>query len=799
MKINLKWLREYVNIEENPENFAEDLTMFGLNVEKVEKKDPEFEGVVFGRIAEVTEHPKADRLKICRVDVGGESLLNIVCGAPNVRKGLGVPVAVSGAVLPGNFKIKKTKLRGQVSEGMICSESELKIGNDSSGIMELNSDFPCGTDLSDELTGTDVVLDIEVTPNRPDQLSYIGIAREAAAMYDLKLNKPGIMDLQTGGDFKIEIEDFEDCPRYSAALIDNIKIKESPEWMKRYLISIGIKPVNNIVDITNYVLMETGHPLHAFDRDKLAEAKILVRRAVNGEKIITIDGRERELKSHNLVITDGVTPIAVAGVMGGVETEITEDTRSVLLESAVFSPKIIRQSKRELNLDTEASYRFERGSDINITRYALGRACRMIEDLEAGNVNRLCLDSFEGDIENYKKDIIVSRGNVNRIMGTNLSSEEIASHLEKLKLKSIVDEDILTVSVPTFRLDLNEEVDIIEEAARVYGYNNIKGEGAGLINTFPIIDPTDKRNEYLTNYLASRGFAEVITSSFMSEEDLEIFGLAVQGKHDKSVKISNPLTSSQSLLRTSLIPGLLRVIDNNSSNEQRGLKIFEMGKVFYHINDGDGLPGEETHLAAVFNRNAVPRQWIEKEREFDFFDMKGELESIFSIFNRLEDTEMVRKEERKNPHIFQWVKKNKLIAECGRISSQTAARYNIDSQIFYFVVFMDNLKGEKYSRERYTKPSPYPAIKRDLCVITEERVTFSEIKKVIYKNSKYLESIQLFDYYTDSSNKNYKRSYTFTLSFRSHEATLKDNKIDKIIEKILRALERKLKVFLRKE
>ncbi|HMA75869.1 MAG TPA: phenylalanine--tRNA ligase subunit beta, partial [Candidatus Krumholzibacteriaceae bacterium] len=697
-------------------------------------------------------------------------------GAPNVREGLGVPVAVSGAVLPGNFKIKKTKLRGEVSEGMICSESELKIGNDSSGIMELSKDYPCGTDLSDELTGTDVVLDIEVTPNRPDQLSYIGIAREAAAMYDLRLNKPGVIDLQTGGDFRIEIENPDDCPRYSAALIDDVKIEESPEWMKRYLISIGVKPVNNIVDITNYVLMETGHPLHAFDRDKFSEEKILVRRAVNGERIITIDGQERKLKPHNLVITDSVTPIAVAGVMGGLETEITETTRSILLESALFSPKTIRQSRRELNLDTEASYRFERGGDISITRYALGRACLMIEELHAGNVNRLCLDRVEGDIENYKKDIRVRRRNVNRIMGTNLSSEEIASHLEKLKLKSVGDEDILTVSVPAFRLDLNEEVDIIEEVARVYGYNNIKGEGTGLINTFPTIDPTDKRNEYLTNYLAARGYAEVITSSFISEEDLEIFGSVVKGKEDKSVKISNPLTSSQSLLRTSLIPGLLKVIDNNPLNEQRGLKIFEMGKVFSHIHGGDGLPGEENHLAAVFNRYALPRQWIEKEREFDFFDMKGELESILSIFNRFEDTEMVKKEKRENPHIFQWVKKNKTIAECGMISSQVASKYNIDSQIFYFVVFMDNLKGKKYSRKRYTKPSPYPAIKRDLCVITEERVTFSEIKNVIHKNSKYLESIQLFDYYTDDSNENYKRSYTFTLSFRSHEATLKDNK-----------------------
>jgi phenylalanyl-tRNA synthetase beta chain len=388
---------------------------------------------------------------------------------------------------------------------------------------------------------------------------------------------------------------------------------------------------------------------------------------------------------------------------------------------------------------------------------------------------------------------------VNRIMGTNLSPEEIASHLEKLELKSIVDGDLINVSVPTFRLDLDEEIDIIEEVARVYGYDNIKGEGTGLTNTFPDIDSTDKRNEYLCSYLASKGYAEVITSSFVSEEDLELFRWSKYDKQHNPVKILNPLTASQSALRTSLIPGLLGVIANNPLSERKGIRVFEMGKVFSRANSGKGLPREKFHLSAVFTRNAEPKQWIEKERKFNYFDMKGELESILSMFNDLEDIKMVKKEGMPQLHIFQWIKKNQLLAECGEVPRETAKKYDIESQIFFFVVYLDNLEKDAYSRKRFFSFSLYPAVKRDLCVITEERITFSEIKAVIYNNSKYLESILLFDYYKDNQQEKDKRSYTFTLSFRSDESTLKDKKIDKIIEKILRALERQLKVFLRKE
>ena len=359
MIVSLNWLKRYVDIEEDPATLAHDLTMFGLNVESVDVKGGEYTGVVFGRVLECGKHPDADKLSVCKVDAGTGTPLNIVCGAPNVRTGLSVAVAVQGAVLKGGFKIKKTKLRGQVSEGMICSETELGIGEDASGIIELDMDLEPGADLSGRLGSSDVILDIEVTPNRPDQLSHFGIAREIAALYMRKLREPEFFGLEPGYDFKIETEDEGDCPRYSAAFVNEINVGPSPQWMQELLMSAGVKPIYNIVDVTNFVLLEMGQPLHAFDRDMLGRDGILVRRGKPGEKMYTLDGIEREVGEDVLLITDGETAVGVAGVMGGRDSEITDRTKRVLIESAWFGPRAVRRSSRELKLDTEASYRVE--------------------------------------------------------------------------------------------------------------------------------------------------------------------------------------------------------------------------------------------------------------------------------------------------------------------------------------------------------------------------------------------------------------------------------------------------------
>ncbi|RKZ08132.1 phenylalanine--tRNA ligase subunit beta, partial [bacterium] len=363
MKVSINWLKRYVVIEEDALTLAKDLTMFGLNVEEVIEQQPRFKGVVFGKVLEVSRHPSADKLSVCKVEAGGPEPLNIICGAPNVAEGQSVPVAIHGASLPGGLKIKRSKIRGIVSEGMICSEVELGIGDDSSGIMVLDFETKPGTPLEEVLGSKDTILDIEVTPNRPDQLSHFGVAREIAAMYKRGLKLPETISLDDLSDFDLAIDDKDDCPRYTAAFIDNVNIAPSPKWMQELLISVGMKPINNIVDITNFILMELGQPLHAFDRDRLEGDKIRVRRAEKGEKIVTLDEVERELDEEILVIADASKPVAIAGVMGGIDTEVTGSTKRVLLESALFERRLIRRARKKFRLETEASYRFEREGD----------------------------------------------------------------------------------------------------------------------------------------------------------------------------------------------------------------------------------------------------------------------------------------------------------------------------------------------------------------------------------------------------------------------------------------------------
>ncbi|MBD3178923.1 MAG: hypothetical protein GF417_04595, partial [Candidatus Latescibacteria bacterium] len=513
-----------------------------------------------------------------------------------------------------------------------------------------------------------------------------------------------------------------------------------------------------------------------------------------GESIVTINGNERELSENHLVITNTEVPVAVAGIIGGQETEVTGATDKILLESAVFDPGAIRSGSRDLDIETEASYRFERGADPGITVFAIRRACYLIEKLGAGRVKSSYSDIGGDKVQ--KSSIELDRSYANKIIGTNLSSEEISRHLENFNLECSSSGDTIKVEVPTYRLDLIEDIDLVEEVARSYGYNNIKGEGAGLRNLYPESDPVEKRNSYLTDYLAARGYAEVITSSFMNMKDPEKFGWPEKDPRNSYIQIDNPLTSLQTSLRTSLLPGLLRVLKDNPRAEQKGIRIFELGKVFLPGKKGKGLPDEQMHLTALYSGNAFPRQWIIEERKFDYFDMNGELEGILAMFVPIDDLSLEREIEAGPEFMFKWFNRNKLVAESGMIGAE--AGDELDSEVFYFTVYLDTL-GDSFMQQGYVRPSPYPAVKRDLCVIAGERVGFSDIKKVVLRNSKYLEDITLFDYYRDEQSEEDRRSYTFSLSFRSAEGTLKDSRVNRIIDKILRALELELKVFLRQE
>ncbi len=799
MKVSLNWLKRYVDIEEEPATLSHDLTMFGLNVEGVEITGGEYSGVVFGRVLESGQHPNADKLSVCKVDTGGEAPLDIVCGASNVRAGLSVAVAVQGAVLKGGFKIKKTKLRGEVSEGMICSETELGIGEDSSGIIELDMDLEPGASLDGKLGSSDIILDIEVTPNRPDQLSHFGVARELAALYMRELREPELFDLGPGYDFNIETEDDGDCPRYSAAFVDEINVGPSPKWMQDLLVSAGVKPIDNIVDVTNFVLLEMGQPLHAFDREKLGRDGIFVRRGKEGETFYTLDDIEREVCEDDLLITDGETPVGVAGVMGGRDSEITDSTRRVLIESAWFDPRAVRRSSRDLKLDTEASYRFERECDPGITVKALQRACMLIAEIGAGKPEKLYADYLADSGLIEPRTITLRTKQANRLMGTKLAVDDLVELLSRLELVSKVDGKDVSVTIPTFRRDIAEEVDLIEEVARLYGYDNIGRDEERRSSLFSEVSVTDMRNDELCDRLASRGFAEVITTSFMDPGDPGRFEWGENDSRSHPVEISNPLTVAQSAMRSSLLPGMLRVIQRNAPVEREGIRIFELAKVFLQREEGSGLPREELHLTAMFTRKSGPLQWHGEQRDFDFFDMTGEAESAMGWLGAPEDLAMERRKADEPDFIFEWIIKNKPVGACGMIPARIAARFDIETPVYYFDLVLDAFPPGGGGRTAFTMISPYPAVKRDLSVMAPERVTFCDIRNVVKKRAKHLESVRLFDYYRGDRLGEGKKSYAFRMTFRSLEGTLDDETVDKTIEKVLASLQNELQVALRSE
>lgn len=798
MKISLNWLRRYVRIEEDAVALAHDLTMFGVNVEGIEALAPPFKGVVFGKVIEVKRHPGADKLTLCTVEAGGTRPLNIVCGAPNVKAGMRVPVALEGAVLAGRTKIKKSKIRGEVSEGMLCSESELGIGDDRSGIMGLDFDEKPGMSLEGRLGENEYVFDIEITPNRPDLLCHVGIAREIAALYRRELTLPGFPELPTGDDFNLKIENGADCPRYTAAFVEDVVVGPSPEWMQKLLKAVGQSTINNVVDATNFVLMELGQPLHAFDRDTLAKDTIFVRRARKGETIVTLDDVERELDPQILVIADEDRAVAIAGIMGGRDTEVREGTKRILVESAVFAPRLVRRGRQRLRLETEASYRFEREADIGIPKDAAARVCRLIEEMGAGKALPRCAERISDQSALEKRTVSLRVSQANRVMGTHLAADDIAGLLERLELPTRVSPEILHVAVPTFRRDIGEEVDLVEEAARVYGYDHIGREEGTRCGIFSEISAGDVRNENIIDYLVSRGFAEVVTSSFMDPGDPVRMSWDMKDERCYPMRVANPLTEAQSALRTSLLPGLLNVIRRNTPAEHEEIRLFELGKVFIPGAGGAGLPREEMHLVALFARHALPLQWIERQRQIDFFDMKGELETLIERFGLGGGITMIPQHDRRG-QVFNWFVNGAVLAECGVIGKGVSEAFDTEAPIFYFDLFLDVLPVAGARWVKFSPVNPYPAVKRDLCIVVSERVCFSEVRNVVMKQTQYLDSIRLFDYYRGGHLGEGKRSYTFRLSFRSPAGTLDGIAVDREVQRILGALQRELQAAIRTE
>ncbi|MCP4690890.1 MAG: phenylalanine--tRNA ligase subunit beta, partial [Desulfobacterales bacterium] len=635
MKVSLSWLNDYVPVEMDVNRLADALTMVGLEVEGVEDRWRCLESVVVGRVLEVKPHPDADKLTLCRVDVGGRTA-PIVCGAPNVVADMLTPVALPGAVLPDGLVIKKSKIRGQVSEGMMCSEVELELGSDASGLLVLDPSLTPGQKLAEALELSDWVLEISITPNRPDCLSLLGVAREVAAIQGSGLKLPdrslpeGEGDIHAEASVSIEAPDL--CPRYAARLLTDITIGPSPAWLQRRLLSVGQRPISNIVDVTNFVLMETGQPLHAFDFDEVAESRIVVRPAKEGEPFTTLDEKKRVLSENMLMICDGQKAVAVGGVMGGMNSEIEDATTRVLIESACFNPISVRKTGKALGLSTEASFRFERGVDPGGTVDALDRAARLMLEVGGGRLISGLIDEHPG--KSPAKEISLSIRKTNRLLGLGLSRDDARSLLESVAFTAVPadDPDLLTVTVPSFRVDVTLPEDLMEEVARLSGYDNIPttfpamtqsgGEPSGMLTA---------RNR-IKALMAGFGFFEAINYSFIHAEFADRLALSPDDPRREVVALLNPLSEDQSVMRTSTIPGLLESMGRNTARGVKNLKLFEIGNIFM-ARGKEELPQEIEMLAGLMTGDRAERSWSAKPTPADFYDLKGVVEALLKSLN----------------------------------------------------------------------------------------------------------------------------------------------------------------------
>ncbi len=800
MKFTLSWLNTFVSVDGlAPDDLAEKLTMLGLEVEAVTPLYQGLEQIVVARIVSVAKHPNADRLSLCQVDNGTETL-PIVCGAPNAREGLVTALAQPGVRLPDGMKIKKAKVRGEVSMGMLCSARELGLSEDHSGIMELDADLAPGTPLTEALQLADTMIEVDLTPNRPDCASVLGIAREVAGFTGRPLHPP-VEDAPelTGSDsFSVDIEEPGLCPRYAARKLTNVQIGPSPWWMQRQLLAVGMRPINNIVDITNFVMLEYGQPLHAFDFARLAGGKIVVRCPREDEKnFVTLDGTERELTPETLMICDAERPVAVAGVMGGLDSEVTDATTEVLLESACFDPVSIRRTARRLNLPSEASYRFERGVDPNVTLKAMERAVQLMVELAGAEVEPGGIDLYPG-----RRDPVVLQLNPERVrslLGVSLSREEMADHLRAIQFK-VTDSGTgpLEVEVPSFRPDVEREVDLVEEIARLVGYNEIPTTMPFIQMEFPAVDPQRQTRKEVCAVCTGQGFYEAINYSFIDEKHLDRLQIPENDRRRSLTRLLNPLTEEQAVMRTTLLPGLLENTCRNINYQQTDLRLFEVGKVFFQEEQGV-QPIEEYQLCAVCTGRRYPGASSIHfgELQCDLLDMKGLLESLVESL-RLQGTDgplaFVPAAGQEQPYVIPGtgllvVDGEQEIARIGQLKNEVLQAMGIKQPVFFLEADLERITALPRAGKQFTTIPRYPMVKRDIALLVPESVQAGKLLDAIrhFKDSR-IESADIFDVYSGKPIEEGMKSVALSVTYRSAKKTLDDSTVDKIHQKIVQSL-----------
>jgi phenylalanyl-tRNA synthetase beta chain len=783
MKVSLKWLRDYVDIDLSPADLAACLTRAGLEVDAVEEAGPAFDQVVVARIVSVQPHPQAEKLFLCEVTTGKE-ILPIVCGAPNTRSGDTVVLAKVGATIPGGFVIKSSRIRGEVSEGMLCSAAELGIGDDNTGIMVLAPDLILGMDLKDALGLKDTVFDIGVTPNRADCLSVIGIAREVAAITGKTLRYPEIAFTESSeeisGMTSVTIMAPDLCPRYTARIIKNVTIKPSPAWMRERLEAVGLRAINNIVDITNFVMMELGQPLHAFDFRFLEEGRIVVRRSREGEHFVSLDEKDRLLRPDTLMICDGVKPVAIAGIMGGLNSEVKDDTRTILLESAYFHPPSIRRYSRALGMGTDAAFRFERGIDPEGVLRALNRAAQLMAALGEGTVCKGAIDQYPRQIEAVK-DVAMRPKRVNELLGTQIAAAEMVKILKRLEMTvRQADELHYLVTPPTFRVDIAREIDLIEEIARVYGFDHIPV-------TMPraaVMPAGETRGQVLEGALRAAltgmGYTEVITYSFINPVSADDLGLKDDDPLRDFVRISNPLTEDQSVLRTSLVYNLLDVMSRNARVGCADLKIFEIGRIFFRHQEGE-LPEERPCVGGLITGNRYDGSWHNKDLRADFYDLKGCVEALLAD-RKIQPVRFAAESSRPFLHpgrSGRIVVGRETAGFLGEIHPDVLERMDLRSRALVFQLDLEILRLHGKGKIDFREVSKYPASSRDMAFLVPMDMEGETLCRTGYDQQEVLlENVAIFDVYTGSNLPEGMKSLGLRFAYRSTERTLTEEEIN---------------------
>ena len=772
--------------------------MLGVEVESIKQLGAELEGVVVGSVTSIRPHPNADKLVLCQVDTGETEELQIVCGAPNVREGMLAPVATIGATLPIGLTIKRAKLRGEESHGMLCSEKELGLSEEAAGLMDLPTDIPLGTSFSEALGLDDVVFELEVTPNRPDCLSMIGVAREIRAETGNALKLPQVdfnaseTDIQEMTSVTIEAPDL--CPRYAARVIQGVKVDASPEWVQQRLESVGVGVINNIVDITNFVLMEYGQPLHAFDYHKLAENRIVVRRAAAGENITTLDEMARELTPDMLVIADAEKPVALAGIMGGYDSEITETTTDVLLESAYFNPSSIRATAKALGVSTEASYRFERGADPGIVLAALDRAAQLIAELAGGTICEGIVDVYPGQQPLTRIQLRPER--VNFILGTALEATEmlqILSHLGfDVKANGAEDYEVI---VPTFRSDITREIDLIEEIARVHGYDNIPTTLPKGDIPVPALNPSTEVRKRIKRFLLAAGMMEAINYSFCDPSCFDRIRFTVGDPRRETLKLQNPLSPEMSVLRTTLLPRLLENAQHNRNHQIDTIALFEIGSVF--ICNGERK--EPERVAGILAGQIGEGVYSDPYRSPDFYDIKGLVEGILEVCGIVDYT--LQKTDTPTFHPGRNAKVllgNKQVGTFGEAHPEVLENYDLPYKAYLFEFDMEVLVDAAIFAKRFEPIPIYPTVERDLAIVVAKEVLSDMPTELIYATGgELVKSVRLFDVYEGEQVPEGKKSLAYAITYHSATETLTDKAVNTLHDKVVKHLNQKLGAELR--